>query len=128
MATQKRSLTPAEEKWSHYVHAQHLSPTVIRGFIHLGTAGPSDEWIQTHIKQCDECTWVFNRLLTKTGDEVVLDHVHEMREVMRQVWPTVEKEIAELREKLAAIRTMQWWLLFGVAVLVVLRLWPGLAR
>ena len=73
-----------------------------------GTAAPDGEGTRTHIEQCEECRWVFNRLMTKTGDEVVIDYVYETREALRQMWGPAEKGVAEFREQFAAIRRTQW--------------------
>src|SRR5215472_3028261 len=127
MVAPKRSPTPAEAKWSQYVNAEHLSPVVIRVFIQLGTAAPGGEDTRAHIEQCDECASMFTALMSKKGDDVVLDYAYETREALRLMWATTEKQVADLRKQFAAIRNIQWWTLVGVAALIVLRLWPSLA-
>ncbi|SRR6266852_2586458 len=128
MATKQRTQTPAELKWSQHVNTEHLAPVVIRGLIEHRMALPSDEQSRAHIEQCEECAWVFTSLMSKNGDHVVLDYVYETREALRQMWGAAEDQIADLQEQFAAIRRMQWWMLLGLAALIVLRLWPGLTR
>ena len=128
MATQRRRATPAEDAWAQRVHTEHVSPTVIGGFVRLGTTGPGGEHTRSHIEECDECARVFTALKSKNGDDVVLDYVHETREALRQMWAVAEKQGVELQEQFAAIRRTQMWTLIGLLVMVVLRLWPSLLR
>jgi len=110
------------------MNTEHLSPFVIRVFIQHGTAAPDSERTRAHIEQCEECAWVFNRLMSKTGDEVVLDNVYETPEALHQMWAPAEKRVGDLGEQFAEIRRIQWWTLFGVFALIVLRLWSSLPR
>jgi hypothetical protein len=128
----ERTQSAADQKWQNRIFAEHVSPTVVRVFLKLGTTAPAADLTQGHIKACAECASLFIALSTNNASDVVLDYVFEVREGVRQMWSAAERraddELARLHDKIASLQRVQWWIFVGVLLLVVLRLWPGLFR
>lgn len=94
MAANTEARRLRDEFWAQRVNTDHLSPTVIRGYITHGAAAPGAEHTREHIATCDECAWVFTALTSKNGDDVVLDYVYETREALRHMSAAADRRDA----------------------------------
>lgn len=127
------------------MYAEHISPGLIAGLFKPTPAvqGELQETVRkldqhlkdnakNHIERCDECATVFAALRSNNANDILLDYVFETREALRQMWVSREQQVAEVEKRLtdeiSSLQRIQWWMFIGVALLVVLRLWPGLFR